>query len=846
MAVLKSIVSGNWGTAGTWGVIDAPGTVTGVTGSTNITTANQYSNAWTESTGYTVSGVMLNVGSISGTTGTLTVGLFTGAGTSALASVTVNVADIQTTGWASFKFTSTFTLTASSTYRIGLVASNTAQIAFIYLTTTTNWNKYIITTNTSTLAAADTSFIAGDYTGAGTNTPITVTMDSTSNATAYGTVTIVQNGTLSYGIASSTNYYLKLSGNLVISVGGTFTMGTLANPIPSTSTAKLEFVCTSNGQFGIQNSGTLTTYGATKTITAKLAADISASATTATTNVSTGWSSGDLIVIAGTTQTATQAETTTLSGNASGTSISFSAVANAHGGNSTSGVQADIGNLTQNVQIFGQGSGTIPTFTSYIQMLSSNCTATMFYTSIYFCGTNSSTLGAISLQLGSSTINIQYCSIYGGTSGSGQGFNYLSCTGTSTVTFSNNVMHQMFVGLTQSYIAAVTSSNTTISNNMFIRSSYTINKANITFTNNTVTNSGVTGGGIIFNETSTSTYGTVGAISGNIAYGCGGYGIVFTGYLSGTISTSTAWRNINSGIAIQCASQSTLIIDTVTTFGNAISNLFANGSGNIWVKSYTSNGGTTLVSPAAISIGYCDRMIFNGASLGQTTAHSASDIIPAASGYFYPSNLIFYGTTFSSTPISSQSGLAPRISSYGVVSMNHNNNSNVHKSWQCFGTCDTDTNIYNTSNTSMRLTPTNANFKLSSYPVRLTMASGDTATIKANVRKSVVGDGTAYNGNAPRIVCLPNGPNTQTGLSVVATSVGAAGSWETLSGTFTATATGVFEFCVDCDGTTGWINVDDWYTTYYKQTTKLDYWFNGYPQLDMSSSVRETSSTFVD
>ena len=40
----------------------------------------------------------------------------------------------------------------------------------------------------------------------------------------------------------------------------------------------------------------------------------------------------------------------------------------------------------------------------------------------------------------------------------------------------------------------------------------------------------------------------------------------------------------------------------------------------------------------------------------------------------------------------------------------------------------------------------------------------------------------------------------------------AVGTWEQLTATipYTAYSTGGFEIYVDCDGTAGWINVDDW------------------------------------
>ena len=47
--------------------------------------------------------------------------------------------------------------------------------------------------------------------------------------------------------------------------------------------------------------------------------------------------------------------------------------------------------------------------------------------------------------------------------------------------------------------------------------------------------------------------------------------------------------------------------------------------------------------------------------------------------------------------------------------------------------------------------------------------------------------------------------------TVLATSTAANGVWTTLTGTISSvTNTGVAEVYVDCDGTVGWINVDDW------------------------------------
>jgi hypothetical protein len=85
-------------------------------------------------------------------------------------------------------------------------------------------------------------------------------------------------------------------------------------------------------------------------------------------------------------------------------------------------------------------------------------------------------------------------------------------------------------------------------------------------------------------------------------------------------------------------------------------------------------------------------------------------------------------------------------------------------------------------------------------------------TIAVYTRKSVLGDGTAYNGNQPRLILKANPAIGITTDTVIATAAAAAGSWEQLTGT-TASASddGAMEFVVDCDGASGgWINVDDW------------------------------------
>jgi hypothetical protein len=67
--------------------------------------------------------------------------------------------------------------------------------------------------------------------------------------------------------------------------------------------------------------------------------------------------------------------------------------------------------------------------------------------------------------------------------------------------------------------------------------------------------------------------------------------------------------------------------------------------------------------------------------------------------------------------------------------------------------------------------------------------------------------------------------------TVLDTHTAAAGTWEQLTGTTaTVTADGVLEFIVDCDGTAGWVNVDDWTVTGNASPEgTMDYFNNGLP-----------------
>jgi hypothetical protein len=137
-----------------------------------------------------------------------------------------------------------------------------------------------------------------------------------------------------------------------------------------------------------------------------------------------------------------------------------------------------------------------------------------------------------------------------------------------------------------------------------------------------------------------------------------------------------------------------------------------------------------------------------------------------------------------------------------------------------------DTTIYKTASPSMRLVASHATYKAESAPLNegveaAVAASGD-FTISVWIRKSntTTGDGfgndaATYNGNAPRLICRRNDVMGVTADTVIATLTGGAGAFAQMSGSLSGASIvpsqdGVLEFIVDCDGTAGWINIDDW------------------------------------
>jgi hypothetical protein len=200
-----------------------------------------------------------------------------------------------------------------------------------------------------------------------------------------------------------------------------------------------------------------------------------------------------------------------------------------------------------------------------------------------------------------------------------------------------------------------------------------------------------------------------------------------------------------------------------------------------------------------------------GVASGSRLAHTVADI-----SFTIADNLVVQAVHLdfddcnlaSPTPLLNQTRMtresAIRFRNFGKVE-------NSHRSYYKTGILTTDTVITRSAPRSARFTPSSATLKSSTCETKAAIKVGRTMTISAWVRISVIGDGAAYNGNFPRLIQKRNSSMGITADVILATAtVASSGAWELIQGT-TAAATedGVYTFCLDCDGTTGWVNFED-------------------------------------
>ena len=847
MAKLASIASGSFTGSSTWGVINEQSFQAGAatTNQTSVTTSFVSLGTFVPSSTITVSdiGIRLKGATI---TGTFSAQLFNVTANSAItdSTVTVNTSSFNfdnlssiSGSWYSFKLPSNITLTSGVSYAIrvlGSIAGNTLIMSTTNGSPTTA-HRFLITTTNQAPASTDDLWVMSEWVTGSTVNEITVTMDNTTSATTFGSgaanfggINLSTNSYLSYGTNASTNYYLRLNGFIWLGCGAYFSMGTTGNTIPSTSTAVLEFSGSGQG-FNTISTGqlpsqfhTVTVLGAGVNPTypyALLSADVASGATTFTTNVSTDWKNGDQIVLAGTGAVATGQDLRTMSGDASGTTVRVSAtLTNAHGGSGD--IVAEVINLTRNVKIRNSsGSQGVMTLNNVLMnfqgveissmgivTFTGNGEKRMEYSSYY--NSNYITNGAIF----GSNVQINYNCFYNCPYFFIGPFGNINATAVDSSVITNSISFNYFILAT----GASTGTATSIT---LLLDSYNFIGNRMSGLNGSV--GGSIGTGSLIFYTTASLYGERimnGIVSGNTLHSSvAGIGASTVAFLR--IYDFNVWRISSTYTALSITSADNLKFYNCNFYGNA------NASGQAVINSCRGiefvncnfRAGTTITASRGVGLQQFSETKFQNCTFGTGQTHSTGDVIVSSAKGI---NAIFENCVLSSpTKFSSLTNIyfnsAIKLQRYQQINNNNYTYTTLGNSAQYDGT------IFKTGNASTRLVPLTTTFKLQSPYKTIPISSGSSATISVWVRKSSISDisGTNYFGSQPRLI-LGYSPSVfnYTGQTdqVLSTMTGSTfGVWQELTATipYTAYTNGGFQVYVDCDGTAGWINIDDWSVT---------------------------------
>lgn len=845
MATYISKATGNFTASGTWSPLStvSAAELDSEAGSTASTTSYVYSATFTPAA-TNVDGVAVKVAArVASPSGTISITLAnnTSAGTRE-GTTTINVSDLDSNGngWYFFKFGSAVSPNGTDVYKIGFKTSVTGEATLYRDSTAGNWSRMVrLTSAGSTPTTSDKLMVMGEWTAAASLTSFTVTMDETAT-TSYGPtvsggppqgLTVNKGGTLSY--STSIAAYLKLKGILAVYGGATFNIGTSGARIGSSSSAILEFDSAANVDSGLNvfPGATFNAYGnnGRTVVSTLMTADKAAAATVIVLSATTGWANSDVLCFAATTRTASECESKTISTVDSSTQVTLTAgLTNAHSG--TSPTQAEVGNLTRNVKVRGVSAS----LQGYV-VFQTTSTVVCNYVEFTQLGSATANKRGIDAQTTTGSCSITYCSIHDSTVASSVGI-LISGSASNNVTFSNNVTYNI---ASTHFIVAATTGTWTVDSNLFVRntdaatSMASLADSGGVYTNNTSV--GATAHGIAFSEAAS----TIGTCSGNTSHSNTSTGLVTAAAMNGgTITSLTSWRNTSFGIQVS-NSASKLTFDTATLFGNGTNNIIIAGCHAISFLSVTASGDTTFSTASGVTTSAgtpATDIVFENCNFGTVTGIKTAHTQDINVAITYQTLTFRNCILASTTEVASQSNML--AGSY-IRSQKHDQTAGNHKTWTKYGTISTDTTLFDIT-PSLRLTPNNASNKLvtdgtsvadGSGAHFVAVANGGTVTVSVKIRESVVGDGTAYNGNRARLIVRKNVAAGISADSTLATAtISSNGAWETVSGTTAAvTDDAVLAFVVDCDGTTGWLNVDTWTDSGGTASRGLNYWADGEP-----------------
>lgn len=814
----SNFTSANWKTIDATSYLNSTATAAYATG-TYTATQNFTPGA------ITVEGVALRLQFISATpAGTFNVQLWNSTDAVQAALVTCNVADLATigvkalgsNGWVYFKFASPVTLTAAKAHQVRVLSSSATQVSLHRDGTVNNYSRLLVTSTTGSVAANDGLYMGGNITGAGSVNTIAPTFDNTAT-TVFNFLRVGYGCNMTCQNSASTNYNLYTTA--LSSISGSFEVGNSVTRLDSTSsfTWECQSATAAGNSIIVGSGGTLRAFGTTKTRMARADANFSAGATSITTDISTGWKNGDLIGIGATSRAATPlTETKALTADAVGTTLTIAAVTNLKLG--TAPVQAPLINLTSNINFRGSSA----TNTFYISLNGRDATLDLDSITCRYLG--SVTTGARGIGIAAlsqdNTFRVNSCAFYDLHASAIAIEANASTAQAGIIESTNNVQ---FGGLSHAYNAAATLSagftSAKFTGNWVIgcvgASSISINSADRRFEVKDNVVNGAQGSTNFVITTSANAYSwTQGEISGNRTEACAAVGFAL-GFVNTIASNFTTYRCNTYGIQTQLLSDSR--INGLTSFGHVTGTLITAASSlisDMTIDSADVQSGVTETCPRGIlTAANCllRNFKFSNSNFGTVTQHSLGDIILVS---LTMGEIILIDSTLGSTSqvvlqTALTRGSSVRIQKSGGVA-------GTNKGWWRQGLTVTDSTIYDPSTPgstqSLRATPSSATEDLY-FPIgRVGIPAGSGATITMKVRKSVIGDGAAYNGNQAKIIMLANaaaGSSFDTDQVVMTSTNAANGAWETLTYTIpTVSDSTALEFWGQVDGTTGWVNFD--------------------------------------
>jgi hypothetical protein len=556
-------------------------------------------------------------------------------------------------------------------------------------------------------------------------------------------------------------------------------------------------------------------YGMQRTRYGRLGADAQTGSTRITLLSSpSNWLSGDTLAFGSSLRSVSSfVETQTITGSTTGATVPITALSVAKSGSTSQ--NTPVLNLTSNIKIYGQSSA----LGYHIITDLGNNTFDCDNIEMRYFGSATASAEGLTFQGTSATTvqSITNSALYESTTTSPQ--SYITNTTTNqNMTVTGNSIYGLAVA-SDSIGVRLVSLNTTTSPNFIITDNYsvgggteafTISDPRVRFTNNVA--NGIIAQGMSFAWTYPFTYtaNTTSIITNNEVSNCTGGLSIAGSPFSGT--NFTIIKNNGNGLIL--GSCSDVVVEGLNSSGNTYNIVLGGLHFDTFIRNASCGGMVGSVSTSNVNMSaqfdttYLENCNFSSSNV--TGPHLRFQNSGPTLNYPLTSRNCFFATgiTLSSTINPSTSKGVQNFFTY----QNYQQIKNTGFTQYYYGSTFIDTAIFDNVSPSFRCTPNTSNISLIAPTFHVAVRSGTTKTITIKVRKSVVGDGAAYNGTIQPYVWLPPNGNLGTqfsGITAMVASNAANGAWETLTYTTpVCNDDSVLQFWVYQNGTTGWVNWD--------------------------------------